>query len=191
MWHGYNVLYCTTKDLSKELKDYHSCISDITMMKECDNWCSYFKKMISCTAGCLRIGFLNIRCKGSFVLLVVCFITSLHPSPSPPKPILRFFKALRITMDIHLLDASNEIFYIHWAKKQVLFDSRIEWLACYFQTEVWGQTKVHLLFFFKHLPADCQFQQFHSEQLFHSCDSYWKVQKKNQYFINQTNIPFY
>jgi len=82
--------------------------------------------MISCTAGCLRIGFLNIRCKGSFVLLVVCFITSLHPSPSPPKPILRFFKALRITMDIHLLDASNEIFYIHWAKKQVLFDSRIE-----------------------------------------------------------------
>lgn len=60
------------------------------------------------TAGCLKTGLLNIRSQASFTLSAVCF-------PLLTQTNLRFLMALRLTMDMHSIDASNEIFYIYWA----------------------------------------------------------------------------
>lgn len=173
------------------LKNYYSCISDITMMKERDNWCSYFKTNESCIAGCRRIGFLTYDGR-----VVSCFWQSVSSLPLPLRTRFETLMALRMTMDIHSLrnilrhQIKSSIFTGHstgskasfiWLKNRMLFLFHI------FPIKIQGQIK----YYFKCLPANYHFQLFHSEQLFHSCDPFLKVQNKHQYFISLTNILFY
>lgn len=91
-----NMLYYTTKDYW--VKNYYSCILDITIMKERDNWCSYFRTNESCIAGCRRIGFLTYDGR-----VASCFWQSVSSLPLPLRTRFETLMALRMTMDIHSL----------------------------------------------------------------------------------------
>lgn len=145
-----NMLYYTTKDYW--VKNYYSCISDITMMKERDNWCSYFRTNESCIAGCRRIGFLTYDGR-----VASCFWQSVSSLPLPLRTRFETLMALRMTMDIHSLrnilrhQIKSSIFTGHSSKASFIWlKNRMLFLFLIFPIKIQGQIK----YYFKCLPAN-------------------------------------